>query len=282
MNTLLLVDGSNLLFQMFYGMPSRIVNEEGVPIQGVIGFVGALLKIIRMTSPTHIAVLFDGEHENPRKALDEDYKADRPDYSRVPEEDNPFSQLPYVKKALSVLKIPYKETISCEVDDWMAAYVTTYSCDHKIVIASFDSDFFQLISPNVSVLRYRGENSTVLTPAEIEARFGITPVEYADFKALVGDSSDNIKGIRGIGPRTASKLLKSYGSLEEIFSSLDRITPEKLCRALCEGKERLMTNRALIKLCGNCPLPFSIDELLYQPTALTTTDVLVAIGLKKR
>ena len=80
MNRFLIVDGSNLLFQMFFGMPARIVNEQGKPIQGTLGFIGALLKIIRKTEPTHIVILFDGEHENGRLALDSDYKANRADY----------------------------------------------------------------------------------------------------------------------------------------------------------------------------------------------------------
>ena len=91
MDKLLIVDGSNLLFQMFYGMPARIVGADGKAIQGTLGFVGALLKIIRMTAPTHVLVVFDGECENPRRELDEDYKGNRPDYSQLPEEDTPFS-----------------------------------------------------------------------------------------------------------------------------------------------------------------------------------------------
>ena len=91
MDKLLLVDGSNLLFQMFFGMPARIVNKSGRAIHGTMGFIGAFLKIIRMTKPTHIAVLFDGEHENARVELNADYKANRIDYNEVPEEENPFS-----------------------------------------------------------------------------------------------------------------------------------------------------------------------------------------------
>lgn len=89
----LIVDGSNLLFQMFFGMPARIVNSQGKAIQGTLGFAGALLKIIRRVSPTHIVVIFDGEHENARSVLDPGYKANRPDYSEAAEEENPFSQL---------------------------------------------------------------------------------------------------------------------------------------------------------------------------------------------
>lgn len=102
MNRLLIVDGSNLLFQMFFGMPARITNSEGKAIQGTLGFVGALLKIIRRTEPTHVAVLFDGEHENLRNEMNADYKANRIDYSQVAEEDSPFSQLPDVYAALDI------------------------------------------------------------------------------------------------------------------------------------------------------------------------------------
>ena len=120
MRKLLIVDGSNLLFQMFYGMPARITNREGRAIQGTLGFVGALLKIIRMTRPTHLAVLFDGECANARTELDGDYKGNRPDYSQIEEEDTPFSQLPDVYAALDYLGICHRETDCCEADDWIA------------------------------------------------------------------------------------------------------------------------------------------------------------------
>ena len=141
MNRLLIVDGSNLLFQMFFGMPARIVNEQGKAIQGTLGFVGALLKIIRRTEPTHIVILFDGEHENERSALDSDYKANRVDYSETPEEETPFSQLPDVYAALDYLGIKHTETIACETDDLIAGYALTYGKENEIVISSFDSDF---------------------------------------------------------------------------------------------------------------------------------------------
>ena len=105
MEKLLIVDGSNLLFQMFYGMPSRIVNKEGKAIHGTVGFIGALLKTVCMNSPTHVVVLFDGEHHNDRKEVDEAYKANRPDFSLMPEEETPFSQLPDIYRALDFLKI---------------------------------------------------------------------------------------------------------------------------------------------------------------------------------
>lgn len=204
MNRLLIVDGSNLLFQMFFGMPSRITNSEGKAIQGTLGFVGALLKIIRRTEPTHIAVLFDGEHENERTELNADYKANRVDYSQTPEEDSPFSQLLDVYAALDYMGIKHTETTVCETDDWIAGYAHTYGDNTEVIVASFDSDFFQLITENVSILRYRGDNTVICTPAYLREKFGIEPSQYADFKSLTGDVSDNIKGADKVGPKTAS------------------------------------------------------------------------------
>ena len=153
MKKLLIIDGSNLLFQMFFGMPSRIINKDGKSIHGTLGFVGALLKIIRMTEPTHIVALFDGEHENDRAELNADYKANRPCFADIPQEENPFSQLPDIYAALNFLNISHTETADCETDDVVASYALSLGKKMQIVISSFDSDFFQLITDTVSVLQ---------------------------------------------------------------------------------------------------------------------------------
>lgn len=281
MNKLLLVDGSNLLFQMFFGMPARILNEEGKAIQGTLGFVGALLKIIRMVEPTHIAVLFDGEHGTERNRLDEAYKANRPEYSKMAEEDSPFSQLQDVYRALDYLKIMHTETIDCETDDWMTEYALTYGKENRVYISSFDSDFFQLITENVSVLRYRGDRSMICTPSFVKEKFGIRPDQYADHKTLTGDASDNIKGIPKVGPKTATALLNRFGSIEEILKRLDEVDRKSLREMLTEHRERLLLNRELIKLRSGYSLPFDLEELAYTDLGVTTVQVLKAIGLRK-
>ena len=170
---LLIVDGSNLLFQMFYGMPSRIVNEQGKPIQGTLGFVGALLKILRRFEPAWLAVLFDGEHENARAGLDPDYKSNRIDYSKVSEEESPFSQIDDVYAALDYMGIAHTETTDCEADDLIAGYALAYGRGTDIVISSFDSDFFQLLTDRVSVFRYRGKDSVLWTPDSFREKFTV-------------------------------------------------------------------------------------------------------------
>jgi len=277
---LLLVDGSNLLFQMFYGMPARITNAEGKPIQGTLGFVGALLKIIRMTQPTHVAVIFDGEHENERTLLDTDYKANRPDYSQLPEEETPFSQLPDIYHALDFLQISHMETSDCETDDILAGYALTYGKEMDIIISSFDSDFFQLITDTVKVLRYRGEKTILCTPEWIQEKFNITPAQYADFKSLVGDTADNIKGADKIGPKTAAALLHTYGSLDALLAGADFIDKPSVKASVLQHADRLKTNYKLIKLTADTTLPFSIEELKFTYNGTTTTEVLKGIGLK--
>lgn len=280
MSRLLIVDGSNLLFQMFFGMPARIVNERGIAIQGTLGFVGALLKIIRMTNPTHVIVLFDGEHQNDRTTLDSDYKANRTDYSDVPETENPFSQLSDVYAALDYLGINHSETTTSETDDLIAAYVYTYGQENEIVISSFDSDFFQLITDKVSVLRYRGDNTVICTPEYVKHRLGIAPTQYADFKSLTGDTADNIKGADKIGPKTAALLLGQFGTLHNILANAESIKKPSIKESVIRNTERLNTNYKLIKLDASAQLPFTIDELNYNYSGITTIEVLKGIRLK--
>lgn len=280
MKKILLVDGCNLLFQMFFGMPARIINEQGKAIWGTLGFVGALLKIIRMTKPTHVAVLFDGESHNPRVDLDADYKANREDYSKVEEEENPFSQLPDIYAALDFLKICHAETTDCEADDWMAGYVKN-NVDTEIVISSFDSDFFQLISDRVTILRYRGENSVLCDAAYLQDKFGIVPEQYTEFKSLTGDTADNIKGAKKVGPKTAAMLINEFGSLEEIITRAGEIKKPSVRESVLRDAERLRKNYRLIKLDGVADLPFALEEMEWQDNGVTTTEVLMGIGLKE-
>ena len=279
-NRLLIVDGSNLLFQMFYGMPARIVNSQGKPIHGTLGFIGALLKIIRRIDPTHLAVLFDGEHENVRAAIQPDYKANRTDYSKMPAEETPFSQLPDIYAALDYLNIRHKETTTCEVDDWIAGYAYACEAGTEMIISSFDSDFFQLITDRVSVLRYRGEKTILCTPMYIREKYGIEPEQFADYKALVGDASDNIKGADKVGPKTAAALLQEYGTLECILENAESVRRPSIRESVQRNAERLRTNYSLIKLHNSAELPFTLSELAYEDHGITTNEVLQAIGVK--
>ncbi len=277
---ILLVDGSNLLFQMFYGMPARIVGRQGRPIQGTLGFVGALLKMVRRFQPTHLAVLFDGETYNPRGDLDENYKANREDFSQMLEEETPFSQLPDVYAALDYLGICHRETSECETDDWMASYALGMGKTHKMTLMSQDSDFFQLITDKVSVLRYRGDNSILCDPSYIREKLDIKPEQYVDFKCLTGDGADNIRGADKVGPKTAAALMRQYGSLQNLLNNAENISKPSIRASVQANKDRLLLNQKLIRLEQKDPVPFSLEEMAYTYDGQTSTQVLTAIGVK--
>ncbi|MBQ9070959.1 MAG: 5'-3' exonuclease [Clostridia bacterium] len=278
-NRLLLIDGHNLLFQMFFGMPTRIPSRDGFAIQGVIGFVGAVGKLINMLSPTHVLILFDSETHNPRFELLEDYKAGRPDYSDMPDDENPFTQLPYIYRALNFMGIAHTEVTNAETDDVIASYALTADADTEVYISSFDSDYFQLITNRVKIIRYRGDSSVICDSCYILKKLGIIPSLYRDFKALVGDTSDNIGGIRGVGPKTAAKILNEYGSLEELLPDPSRIPDEKTRRIISENYDLLLRNIALIGLDTHAPMPFSLDKLHTPTERFRTMDVIRGIGL---
>ena len=279
MHHMLIVDGSNLLFQMFYGMPAGITDVQGRPIQGTVGFVGALLRVIRMIAPTHVAVLFDGECANPRRQLFADYKANREDFSQLPEEETPFSQLPDIYAVLDCLGICHRETTDCEVDDWIAGYAYRYGRGNRLTILSQDSDFFQLINENVTVLRYRAERSVRCDIPYIQEKLGINPGQYADFKALTGDTSDHIKGAPGIGPKTAAALLQQFGTLEAVLENTHAVKKPSVRSSLQKSAAALRLNYQLIKLGQAVTLPFPLEQMAYTHRDMTTGEVLRAVGV---
>ena len=275
MDRLLLIDGSNLLFQMYFGMPTRIVNARGEAIHGTLGFVGALLKMIRMVQPDCVGVLFDGEHENPRTALDANYKVNRVEEER----DSPFSQLSDIYRALEHLRLCHAETVDRETDDWMAGYAKRYGGEYDIVIASMDSDFFQLIAPHVRILRYRGKGSILCDEVYFREKFGIEPRQYADFKSLTGDQADNIPGVPGVGIKTAAKLMREFGSLENLLEHREEIVKPSVRAAVAENAQRIQLNRRLIALEGAQELPFLPQKMRWEDTGATTVQVLREIGV---
>ncbi len=278
--TLLLVDGSNLLFQMFYGMPARITGKDGRPIQGTLGFVGALLKIIRRVSPTHVLVMFDGQGQNDRSELLDDYKSNRIDYSTVAEEENPYSQLGDIYSALDCMKICRSECVGYEVDDVLAAFAVNNKAEFDVVISSFDSDYFQLIDDNIRILRYRGEKSVLCDLDWLKDKYGITPGQYVFFKAMTGDTADNIKGVPGVGPKTAAQLTNTFASAEDMILNCDKIAKPSIRKAVCQHCDRIRLNMQLIELKVNVPLPFEIEELEYTDSGYTTMEALRLCNLR--
>jgi len=275
----LLIDGTNLLCQMFFGMPARITGKDGRLIHGAWGFIGALIRIIKIVGPTHLLVMFDGEHDNPRGEIDGDYKANRPGFADVPEAENPFSQLPDIYAALDHMGIIHAETAVCEADDVIAAYAIAYNSAAQITISSFDSDFFQLVNDNTTILRYRGDKTALCGEQFILEKFGVSPGRYADFKSLTGDASDNIKGAEKVGVKTAAALLRQFECLESVIKRYDEIQNPSVRESIKRNAERLRKNYRLIKLDGKAGMPFTPDELKYAYNGAKTAEIIKAAGI---
>lgn len=258
---ILIIDGHNLLFQMFYGMPNKIYNKDGFPIHGVIGFIGALLKIINTNQPDYMIILFDKEQEILRQEINENYKKNRINYNDVPLDENPFSQLENIYKILDIMNIKHIEVDMVETDDMIASYCFKYMYNYNITISSFDTDFYSLINKNVNVFRYRGKNSQIIDQKFIKEKFNIESKFFADYKALIGDQSDNIKGIKGVGPKTAASLINKYGDIYSIIKNVNKINNENLKLKIINNKKLLLENIELIKYTKEYKLPFELNDL---------------------
>lgn len=162
----------------------------------------------------------------------------------------------------------------------IASYALSFGEESEIIISSLDSDFFQLITDKVSVLRYRGKNTILCTPAYIKETFDITPEQYADFKSLTGDSADNIKGAEKVGLKTAALLLNEFGTLENILANAENIKKLSIRESIIRNAEKLKTNYKLIKLNNTISLPFALHELAYNYIGITTNEVLTGIKLR--
>lgn len=260
-NKILLVDGSCLLFRMFFGLPSRITDLSGNSIHAVVGFVGSLLKIVALFEPTHILVVFDTETSLFRKETESDYKGNRViDWSEYPEDKNPFVQLPFILQALDALNWKYYEALNIEADDVIAAYARKYGEVDEVFIVSNDSDLMQLVGGSVKLYYPNGKKSVLYTEVEIREKYGIGPEIIPDYKSLVGDKTDNIRGVAGIGEKTAMNLLKKFGNIKNILTELDNISPESLKIRLQNNKELLLKNLSLISLTKEIEVYLEMDD----------------------
>lgn len=240
----LLIDGHNLLFASYFGMPDRIKSIDGKPIHGVYGFIAAVLKMIRRFEPRAIVVCFDAEQQNFRNQITSTYKSNRPQFG---EGQNPFSQLADIKRGLSWLGVQWLEIDGVEADDIIGTLARKLSPTCHVYIASMDHDMYQLIDERTYVFSRARGLEIEYGSDEIFAKYGVRPTQFVDFKALVGDPSDAIKGVAGIGSKTAAALLGSFDSIEGIFANLGSIKP-RLATALANDLERIKLNKQLITI----------------------------------
>lgn len=242
---LLLVDGHQLLFRAHFGFPARITSrDKSRDLTGVFGFFALLRAGIRdnLDHAPEIHVVFDGEGGvAKRQAVDGDYKTNRS--ANTPE---PIKALPDIKRGLHLCGIPWTEIDDEEADDVIATLVTN-SNSHRIVIMSGDKDYYQLLNERVQILNTaRKAGQRLISAEEVLHRYGVSATQWCDFRALTGDPSDGLAGVRGVGPKTAMRLLAEGLTLDDLPLS-GRLTG-RTGKAVLDTWEQLLVWRALIRM----------------------------------
>jgi len=252
---LFLIDGNSLLYRAFFALPETMKTSGGLQINAAYGFTGLLMKIL-LEEPDMIAVAFDRPAATFRHLQYDQYKANR---QKAPE--GLISQLPIVKEVLSSFSIPVFELDGYEADDIIAT-IAEKAKDAHVVIVTGDRDTFQIVSERVSVMAtVKGVTETVLyDPGKVEESLGVPPERVVDYKALAGDASDNIPGVKGIGSKGAVSLIKEFGAVENILDNTDRLKG-KLRDKMIEGKDSAVLSKKLATLDRNVPITVDIEKL---------------------
>lgn len=246
---MLIVDGNNLLFQMFYGIPTKIYNKRGRTIHATIGFVSAIQRMIKTYAIDRCVVVFDCDSSQERKEILEDYKGNRPqDWETLPMDEVPFFEEEYIRECLAYLNITTLDSCGMEADDLIASIALKEERENEVYIASFDSDFFQLINENVSVIRYRGKHTKVVDLVTFMQEFSFPPNRYVLFKSLTGDTSDNVHGVPAIGKKRATELVCVYPDIEALSMGNLDFLPQKARESLYSSLEIVRRNIRLIML----------------------------------
>ena len=212
---LVLIDGNSLINRAFYALP-LLTNSNGEYSNAVYGFCNILVKLIETEKPKYMAVAFDMGYPTFRHEMYADYKAGR---QKMP--DELACQLPVLKEVLKSMDIKYIEQKGIEADDLIGSLAKKFNT--KTIVVSGDRDLFQLVdkTTNVWFTKKGISDAVVVTPKNIKDVYGVDANQVVDLKALMGDSSDNIKGIAGIGEKTAKMLIEKYGSLQDIYKNLN-------------------------------------------------------------
>ena len=255
MNKLVLVDGNAILHRAFHALPP-LTNRFGEPINAVYGLISMLLRVIADLNPTHIAVCFDVKAPTFRKKLFKEYQSQRP-----PTHDDLSSQFEKAKRVIKAFGIPIYEKKGFEADDVIGtiAYSVQRTADSEVVIVTGDRDLLQLVNDKVRLyMPISGLSSGKLMGVEetIE-KMGVAPKLIPDYKALVGDPSDNYKGVAGIGPKTAISLLEEFGDFKEIYENINKVSP-KTREKLIKDKKNAILSHKLATIVKNVPVKLDL------------------------
>ncbi|KNX37265.1 DNA polymerase I [Luteipulveratus halotolerans] len=260
MKRLLLLDGHSLAYRAFFALPvENFSTTTGQSTNAVYGFTSMLINVLRDEEPTHVGVAFDVSRQTFRSEEYAEYKAGR---ATTPDEFK--GQVSLVHEVLDALRIPYVESAGYEADDIIATLTTrAVAADFdEVLICSGDRDAIQLVSDKVTLLYPRKGVSDLarMTPDAVEDKYGVRPERYSDLAAMVGESSDNLPGVPGVGPKTAAKWIGLYGDLSGIVDHVGEIKG-KAGQSLRDHLDGVLRNRRLNQLLVDMPLDITVDDL---------------------
>ncbi|MCQ9213502.1 DNA polymerase I [Streptococcus sp. O1] len=266
-NRLLLIDGSSVAFRAFfalYNQIERFKSPTGLHTNAIYGFHLMLDHMMKRIQPTHVLVAFDAGKTTFRTEMYGDYKAGR---AKTPEEFR--EQFPFIRQMLEVMGICHYDLERYEADDIIGTLdkiAERTDVPFDVTIVSGDKDLIQLTDENtiVEISKKGVAEFEEFTPAYLMEKMGITPTQFIDLKALMGDKSDNIPGVTKIGEKTGLKLLTTYGSLDGIYDNIDSMKPSKMKDNLIQDKEQAFLSRALATIDTQAPITIGLEDIAYQ------------------
>src|SRR4051794_13833510 len=274
-----LVDGSSYIFRAYHALPPLTRKSDGLQVNAVLGFCNMLWKLLRdmkpEDQPTHLAVVFDKSQHTFRNELYADYKAHRP-----PAPDDLIPQFGFIRHAVHAFDLPCLEQAGFEADDLIATYVRqACAIGASATIVSSDKDLMQLV--NDCVVMYDTMKDKKIGIPEVIEKFGVPPEKVIEVQSLIGDSTDNVPGVPGIGVKTAAQLISEYGDLETLLARAGEIKQDKRREALVNNAEAARLSKQLVTLDQNVPLEVPIADLaVHEPDYPNLIPFLQKMGFK--
>ncbi len=256
----MIIDGHAYAYRAFHAIRD-LHSPTGQPTNAIYGFVKMLAKMRATVEPTHLIVVWDGGLSAERMAALPEYKAQRPE---MPEDLRP--QLDEIVSYLESAGIASFCRDGVEADDYIACLARrAVDAGMAVVIASSDKDFMQLVSRQIGLLNPNDKTETIWTDEQVRMKTGVKPSQVVDWLSLMGDSVDNIPGVPGIGPKTATELLNQFGSVCVLYERLGEVKSERLRANLCAAEGAVRRNRELVRLRDDLPSTFSPVALAEKP-----------------
>ena len=257
---LLIMDGHCYAYRAFFGI-STLTSPSGQPTNAIYGFIRMLTKMQARLQPSHSVVVWDGGLASERMSLLPEYKAQRPEL--------PAALAPQLDQMVEYLRAAGVASLmkdGCEADDFIAALAAqAAAASLPVVIASSDKDFMQLVSDRVKLLVPHDKSESLWDAAQVRLKTGVAPAQIVDWLSLVGDASDNIPGVPGIGPKTAADLLRQFGAIDVLYARLPEVRSDRLRTALQAAKETVRRNQQLIRLRETMQCDLPMEDLAVRP-----------------